>query len=242
MVGRCWLVSRRGTTRRSRWAPTRWRQPGSWPTPGCPADRARRRRSAEHGLPGSQVLRFIVPGYVQDDPALARAYDEASADSMCDRAREANGAGSSETAWRRDLGRRGDLLTGRGRVPGLSYRPQGSRWIAGASAPSCAPSVQPSPLLSLSQLRATLVNALVKCWKAAAAEHMARVRTTQQVGRRSRTFATMCCVRAGASRGGRGASTRDARPTHPGGWACGPVAECATASRTFTEGVNHQTR
>jgi CBS domain-containing protein len=35
-------------------------------------------------LPGSQVLRFIVPTYVQEDPALARAYDEASADSMCD--------------------------------------------------------------------------------------------------------------------------------------------------------------
>ncbi len=35
-------------------------------------------------LPGSQVLRFIVPRYVQEDPALARAYDEASADSMCD--------------------------------------------------------------------------------------------------------------------------------------------------------------
>lgn len=35
-------------------------------------------------LPGSQVLRFIVPGYVQEDPTLARAYDEASADSMCD--------------------------------------------------------------------------------------------------------------------------------------------------------------
>ncbi len=35
-------------------------------------------------LPGSQVLRFIVPSYVQDDPTLARAYDEASADSMCD--------------------------------------------------------------------------------------------------------------------------------------------------------------
>ena len=35
-------------------------------------------------LPGSQVLRFIVPSYVQDDPALSRAYDEASADSMCD--------------------------------------------------------------------------------------------------------------------------------------------------------------
>ena len=33
-------------------------------------------------LPGSQVLRFVVPGYVQDDPALARAYDEAAADRL----------------------------------------------------------------------------------------------------------------------------------------------------------------
>ncbi len=31
-------------------------------------------------LPGSQVLRFVVPGYVQDDPALARVYDERHAD------------------------------------------------------------------------------------------------------------------------------------------------------------------
>lgn len=36
-------------------------------------------------LPGSQVLRFIVPGYVQDDPALARAFDEESADALCDK-------------------------------------------------------------------------------------------------------------------------------------------------------------
>jgi CBS domain-containing protein len=35
-------------------------------------------------LPGSQVLRFVVPGYVQDDPALARAFDEQSADALCD--------------------------------------------------------------------------------------------------------------------------------------------------------------
>ena len=35
-------------------------------------------------LPGSQVLRFVVPTYVQDDPALARAYDEISADALCD--------------------------------------------------------------------------------------------------------------------------------------------------------------
>lgn len=31
-------------------------------------------------LPGSQVLRFLVPAYVQDDPSLARVYDERSAD------------------------------------------------------------------------------------------------------------------------------------------------------------------
>ncbi|MEO6471572.1 MAG: CBS domain-containing protein [Aeromicrobium sp.] len=34
-------------------------------------------------LPGSQVLRFVVPSYVQDDPALARAFDEKSADALC---------------------------------------------------------------------------------------------------------------------------------------------------------------
>ncbi len=31
-------------------------------------------------LPGSQVLNFVIPQYVQDDPNLARAYDEKSAD------------------------------------------------------------------------------------------------------------------------------------------------------------------
>jgi CBS domain-containing protein len=31
-------------------------------------------------LPGSQVLRLGVPGYVQDDPALARVIDETHAD------------------------------------------------------------------------------------------------------------------------------------------------------------------
>jgi CBS domain-containing protein len=36
-------------------------------------------------LPGSQVLRFLVPTYVQDDPALARAFDEKSADALCDK-------------------------------------------------------------------------------------------------------------------------------------------------------------
>jgi len=30
-------------------------------------------------LPGSQVLRFIVPSYVQEDPALARAHEALSA-------------------------------------------------------------------------------------------------------------------------------------------------------------------
>jgi len=31
-------------------------------------------------LPGTQVLRLAVPGYCQDDPALARVIDEATAD------------------------------------------------------------------------------------------------------------------------------------------------------------------
>ncbi|MBA3744028.1 CBS domain-containing protein [Sporichthya sp.] len=34
-------------------------------------------------LPGSQVLRFLVPAYVQEDPSLARVYDEAHADRLC---------------------------------------------------------------------------------------------------------------------------------------------------------------
>lgn len=34
-------------------------------------------------LPGSQVLRFVLPDYVQEDPSLARAYDERTADRLC---------------------------------------------------------------------------------------------------------------------------------------------------------------
>jgi CBS domain-containing protein len=34
-------------------------------------------------LPGSQVLRFIIPGYVQEDPSLARVYDERSGAQAC---------------------------------------------------------------------------------------------------------------------------------------------------------------
>lgn len=33
-------------------------------------------------LPASQVVRFLVPGYVQDDPALARVLDESMADQV----------------------------------------------------------------------------------------------------------------------------------------------------------------
>lgn len=35
-------------------------------------------------LPGSQVLRLLVPRYVQDDPALARVLDEEYADTISD--------------------------------------------------------------------------------------------------------------------------------------------------------------
>lgn len=33
-------------------------------------------------LPGTQVLRLAVPGYIQEDPALARVVDEAAADTF----------------------------------------------------------------------------------------------------------------------------------------------------------------
>jgi len=33
-------------------------------------------------LPGSQVLRFIIPNYVQEDLALARVYDESASDEL----------------------------------------------------------------------------------------------------------------------------------------------------------------
>ena len=36
-------------------------------------------------LPGSQVLLFMIPAYVQDDPALARVYGEAEADKLMTR-------------------------------------------------------------------------------------------------------------------------------------------------------------
>jgi len=36
-------------------------------------------------LPGTQVLRLAVPGYVQEDPTLARVIDEASADAFLER-------------------------------------------------------------------------------------------------------------------------------------------------------------
>ncbi|MFI0445591.1 CBS domain-containing protein [Actinomadura sp. 6N118] len=34
-------------------------------------------------LPGSQILRFVVPRYVQDDPNLAHVYGERHADQLC---------------------------------------------------------------------------------------------------------------------------------------------------------------
>ena len=33
-------------------------------------------------LPGSQVLRFLIPRYIQEDPALARVIDERTSDDM----------------------------------------------------------------------------------------------------------------------------------------------------------------
>ena len=36
-------------------------------------------------LPASQVVRFLVPGYVQDDPSLARVMNESMADRAADK-------------------------------------------------------------------------------------------------------------------------------------------------------------
>ncbi len=35
-------------------------------------------------LPGSQVLRALIPSYIQDDPTLARVLDEGFSDAICD--------------------------------------------------------------------------------------------------------------------------------------------------------------
>ncbi|TDD30504.1 hypothetical protein E1218_01525, partial [Kribbella turkmenica] len=35
-------------------------------------------------LPASQVVKFLVPSYVQDDPALARVIEESLADQVAD--------------------------------------------------------------------------------------------------------------------------------------------------------------
>lgn len=34
-------------------------------------------------LPDSQVLRFLIPAYLQDEPVLARALDEQASDELC---------------------------------------------------------------------------------------------------------------------------------------------------------------
>jgi CBS domain-containing protein len=47
-------------------------------------------------LPASQVLRFVVPTYNQEDPRLARVVDEASGSVTCSRPA---GTGSSWRPW-----------------------------------------------------------------------------------------------------------------------------------------------
>lgn len=53
----------------------------SWRLPGIAVVDATGRPVAV--LPASQVLRFVVPAYIQDDPSLARVLDEVSADRLC---------------------------------------------------------------------------------------------------------------------------------------------------------------
>ena len=53
-------------------------------------------------LPGTQVLRLAVPTYVQDDPALARVIDEATADAFLERM-DARDVASCLATERREL-------------------------------------------------------------------------------------------------------------------------------------------
>lgn len=39
-------------------------------------------------VPGSQVLKFILPGYIQDDPTLARVVTEGFSDQLCEALKE----------------------------------------------------------------------------------------------------------------------------------------------------------
>jgi CBS domain-containing protein len=41
-------------------------------------------------LPGSQVLRFLVPAYLQEDPALARALDEQASEELVSKLQRAS--------------------------------------------------------------------------------------------------------------------------------------------------------
>lgn len=53
-------------------------------------------------LPGTQVLRLAIPGYIQEDPALARVIDEATADTFLQRM-DARDVASCLAAERREL-------------------------------------------------------------------------------------------------------------------------------------------
>jgi len=53
-------------------------------------------------LPGTQVLRLAVPGYVQEDPALARVIDEPTADAFLERL-EGRDVASCLAAEKREL-------------------------------------------------------------------------------------------------------------------------------------------
>ena len=63
----------------------RSRRPGCWRSSGCRPSWSPTTDGSPHSiLPASQVVRFLVPTYVQDDPTLARVMNE----SMADRAGE----------------------------------------------------------------------------------------------------------------------------------------------------------
>ena len=68
------------------WTPTRWRRRSCWPSRGCRRWWSPTLDGSPHSiLPASQVVRFLVPSYVQDDPSLARVMNESIADRAGDK-------------------------------------------------------------------------------------------------------------------------------------------------------------
>ena len=69
-----------------RWTPTRSMRPACWPRTDCQDSWLRTHAGTPVDvLPASQVVRLLVPAYVQEDPSLAGVLNESMADRIADK-------------------------------------------------------------------------------------------------------------------------------------------------------------